>query len=325
MLRHQFYYKEICRDFDLEPLENTLALLNKHRMRVISHPDQLIVVGEVDANGKPLYPIYPGTPLFFSLKLRNKDFLKVTDYKYLPKTGLLTFSNEDGKKILRTSTTPLLSRKSDIFTVRDGIEGESFLLSHRPWAGVQNSGFQITGLEGVSAPLSYDPSANMLLLDTRNQEGAQFSVEYPVTLPLGHEVFGLITLLKNESLPMNGGLPTEFTLTFQAIEQVWKYYVITENTEDVYEIKDKSNQVQFQVLELVKNNVSNVSEALVAQYPAGKVSLFQSTTRVPLHEMGLRGIQLLKNGNPVLANLPSIASQNEDFRIIDVTKISSDL
>ena len=111
--------------------------------------------------------------------------------------------------------------------------------------------------------------------------------------------------------------PPTFVINFNAKKEILKYYVIAKNylpeeldqfvLNDQGFTKDKRPELKFE-----KAGPAAVSNDALASALAGntdvKVILFKSQTEVPRQEKARRNIQLVKNGEALITNLPQLGA-----------------
>jgi hypothetical protein len=112
-----------------------------------------------------------------------------------------------------------------------------------------------------------------------------------------------------------------YFITFNAVSAIWKYYLVTDpEVKDLF-IEDKGNPaLQFKKLELQEDTPDPVGMALQANYPNAGLLLFESSTPVPRQSRGRKNIQLIRDGQTVIQHLPNPAAENQEIRIIKVSK-----
>jgi hypothetical protein len=78
-LLHEYYSGAKCRDLLLVPSERTAALLRKYRLRCRMMDDQLVVLTEVDENGRPVPGLASDVSLVFLLELGRPELSVITN------------------------------------------------------------------------------------------------------------------------------------------------------------------------------------------------------------------------------------------------------
>ena len=120
-------------------------------------------------------------------------------------------------------------------------------------------------------------------------------------------VFGVVDLHNNGSIPKDGSTVSEFRIPFAARAKIWQYYLIAAKTtqSSAYSILDKNAEIAFAPVEMDPSD--RVAIAIQHRFPESQPVLFQSETRVPCQEAGRQNIQLLKTGHtkPWIPHLPN--------------------
>ena len=125
-------------------------------------------------------------------------------------------------------------------------------------------------------------------------------------LPKGKNIFGIVDIYNNSSLPKNLSQSSEYKITFQAKKQQWCYYLITDNITNGNEFlildKDTTRKAEIKFTRFAKaeaDKTDPIFSALSQQFPQSQQYLFKSDLQIPCQEGGIKNIQLVhqKNGN----------------------------
>lgn len=125
-------------------------------------------------------------------------------------------------------------------------------------------------------------------------------------LPKGQNIFGIVDIYNNSSLPKNFTKSSEYKITFQAKKQQWCYYLITDNITNGNEFlildKDTTRKAEIKFTRFAKaeaEKTDQILSALSQQFPKSQQYLFKSESEIPCQEGGIKNIQLVhqKNGN----------------------------
>ncbi len=125
-------------------------------------------------------------------------------------------------------------------------------------------------------------------------------------LPKGQNIFGIVDIYNNSSLPKNLSQSSEYKITFQAKKQKWCYYLITDNITNGNEFlildQDTTREAEITFTRFAKAEAEKtdpIFSALSQQFPQSQQYLFKSDLEIPCQEGGIKNIQLVhqKNGN----------------------------
>jgi len=83
-VRHDYYPDAVCSDLVFEPTANTRRLIAGYRMRLRELADGIALSAPLDTDGKgPLIAVRRDEVFAFGLRVRNPDFMLVTDLREL--------------------------------------------------------------------------------------------------------------------------------------------------------------------------------------------------------------------------------------------------
>ena len=153
-------------------------------------------------------------------------------------------------------------------------------------------------------------------------------------LPRGQNIFGIVDIYNNSSMPKILNQSSEYQITFQAKKQQWCYYVITDGVtngdelliQDEGKARRESNKITFtRVTSAEAEKTDAKFSVLNQQFPQSQQYLFQSNSEIPCQEVGRKNIQLLKkkaSGSTLtvlIEHLPSPPNHN-GIQVINALK-----
>ncbi|MFK0733586.1 MAG: hypothetical protein ACFKPT_02920 [Gloeotrichia echinulata GP01] len=138
-------------------------------------------------------------------------------------------------------------------------------------------------------------------------------------LPIGWNIFGIVDIYNNSSLPAVLNQVSDYKITFQAKMQEWRYYLLTDagSNGDEFLIEDKeySNEAKI-IFTRVEPETTDVLFSLIEQqFPQANKYLFKSQSPIACQESSRKNIQLLKKGSlgrstVLIEHLPTPPNRN---------------
>ena len=323
-VRHSYYTKGKCPDFVMEPTRATQRLLNNHRLIFKTEPFGLRVLVPVTAQQTPLIPLMPGTTLTFQMRLTSPGFPLFTDLAGRAGLSAPFYTNADATDLPRLSLTSRKASHTEQFEVVQPAAQETFTLSGKPLSGVAASAFTLKPPTDVSAVSAYDPTGNILTVNsTAATPGQRFSVTYPIRPRPPRGVFAEIDILYNNALPMPPNPAAAFEIAFSPRQVHWAYYLAssTAPTGSGFQVSQAANgeaaSIQFPEtnrtdLRQHPDPQDRVAKALAAQYPDTTIHLFRFISKgaVPCREAARKDLQLQLDGSELIPHLPNPSARN---------------
>jgi hypothetical protein len=110
-----------------------------------------------------------------------------------------------------------------------------------------------------------------------------------------------------------------YTATFKIKSAVWKYYFVTQADEKKMWIEDAAfTPLKFNQLDIANQLSDPVLMGLQYQFPDDAVSVFASDTTVPFQRKGRKKIQLVRNGQVLIENLPNPTDAAQPINILKI-------
>ena len=279
---HDYYQDNVCSDFKIDLTQACQKIIRGHRLLVHSTRNSFSVLMPVDvSNGSSKQPMIPFSDSFtftFLLTLNNPDFTSFTqlDSSHDPLDSLYVFSNQT------------ISRPSD----RDDMTPYRLKPTSVSRSALQQSHGNQSALEQRLSRIVD------LRISTRRQ------------------VFGVIEIHNNSSLPMNSVMdshdPVEFQIGFTVKKRIWKYYLVAGDSTQptTFSIHDKDSNITFSQTEIESGD--RVLAQIRHRFPSSQPILFQSNEAIPCQEKGRRHIQLIRTGQqqPWIQHLPNPPDQH---------------
>jgi hypothetical protein len=320
------YYRNNCRDFGFVVPTDTTQLLKNGRMLAKELDGRLIVLFEADETGKPLAPL-TGKTLRFALVLRNPYFGNITDIGPNPGAALRLYRNADSPTDLSTDSLRLAGsifshqlihpERPATVTLAD----PSGVLLHKDDITAKDSrssvSFDLTGeqagMYAITETYPADTITNGIYVDPELYGCAPFGV---VEVTINEDFY---TLTPNPLAP-------ELTIQFAARGDTLKYYLVARNNTsasffdkvaiaDAGFAEEKRPQVLFDRISAASFGSGEIPPALLGEAP-GNVLLFRSQGEVLRQETARKKIQLTKNGDVLIKDLPQPAADRINGDII---------
>lgn len=132
------------------------------------------------------------------------------------------------------------------------------------------------------------------------------------------KAFAFVKIQYQESWISPDNAPPIFTLSFQAKESRWHYYLLTDVPEGIFTIKDENAPpIQFADTKHDANNqpsnLTPFAQNLTEKNPALTLWIFESTHKITDQQSPRKTLQLQLDGNQVIAPLNSPSYKNFDL------------
>lgn len=305
------FYEGPCRDFAFVLPAETAALLRNGRLLARDLDGTLHVLFEADANGDPRVPI-DGATLRIGMQLLNPHFGNFTALPAGFPARRLRYTNGADPETLAAQDH--FAFVPDTFSHTLGDEGRPATVTLRDGAGTTLRQDAL-GEDDETTDLSYDlrgvPTGALEL-----EEAYPGPVTEATALYLDPELRQRDAAVVVEVTVDAGfyAVPPALEVPFAAREEVLSYYVVahryaeaelaTVTVSDVGAAGDGRPPVTFTKIAWDDLAESDLDPSLLAPGEEEQVLLFRSSAQVPRRERGRRRIQLSKNGDVLMANLP---------------------
>jgi len=302
------FYDGTCRDFAYTIPEDTIAALRGGRMLARVVDDGLVVFFETQGGGTAPMFDSTGTPLRFGLRLLNGFFPNFTSMPAMPRGSVQLYRNATSPTALDAGApvvlaSPILAhaltgttRPVTATVMRNGIDLRTDTIAD----GRTTATFDLRGAEPGRVDVKEVftggiTHATPYYLDAEAQRAGVFGI-VEVTIAAGFYVS-----------------PPALQVAFDAKEETLKYYVVVSNysapdfnglaVQDEGFAEESRPQIQFsKVLPAAFTADDTQPEFLTSA--GGKLVLFKSQAPVRRRAIGRRKLQLKKNGDAVIENLP---------------------
>lgn len=315
-LNHSYYINGLSTDFRLEPSGETARLMKGHRLKWLDKKSTWQIITEVNEEGTPFLPINGGTMLRFYLSAITPGIIHITDWdqvvgisldfgKVLSRQYFIHFTYE-GTSSLKGGVYQHISEET--LHVTSPGEEEVFFLRGRLIDEVTATDFTI---EGMQAPVQYDPVHKKLTLDTRGYTpGFKLNVRYPSVPEWAQGVIGVVDI----PLFDPNALFQVYHLNLPARTALWTYYVASKRSFDTISIADvpdnmlDDNQIpiEFRSDEIrVLTEDDPTANWMTRKFPLSyELIRFTSKWAIPYTDTLQKNICLFGNGQVLLSHLP---------------------
>ena len=318
-IEHAYYADGHSPDFQIEPAPATQKLLNACRCILKPLPSGLNVLAALDDQNMPLIAL-PADPLFaFHLRLQNPDFPLFTDLADFNRMDAPLYSNASAATGGDLSLGSRQAWSSERFAVQQPSSKESFTLGEHPAGNLKASDFTVQGLKGKASLKSYTQDTKIITINTASSEqGQPFAVTYPATPELERGVFADVEIRYDPTPADLSKSANLFRITFAPKEARWKYYVITDKSDNKTSppaLEDGDKAVVFDAADLTDLSAhpdpsDDVATSLMDQYPGLQHFRFISKALIPCQKTARKNIQFQLNGEKVINVLPNPALEN---------------
>lgn len=320
------YYAGTCRDFDYVVPADTAAFLRNGKLIVRVSDGILFVLFQGDQRKRALVSL-TGKKLRFGLKLNNPAFSNFTQFDIDPRSGTPLYANTTIPGTLDAPRTTVLVGR--IFSHELSRVARPVTVNLKNEAGgVVRTDLLMAGQDRptVDYDMKQNPSGSYSLEEVYGNGTVRTSYFYDPEL-LAAGVFGLVEVLVADSMY---NAPSDLTITFHALLQPLRYYVVARNYTDVEFSKftvvdsgaadDGRAQLTFRRVPVASFTSNEIPPDLLAG-PDSRLVMFTTQTPLARREKPRTKIQLMANQDRLIDSLPQPSASKPKFDcIIQVTK-----
>lgn len=317
------YYSGRCKDFAFVVPADTAQALRNGKLLAKVRDGKLHVLLEADAADAALASA-TGMTLRFGLVLLKRSLANVTAFDFDFRSARPLYRNGTQAEVLDAAEERILVGK---------MFSHAFTDSARPvTATLKDRHGRILQTETIEA--SHDRST--VSYDLTSREAGPYTVEEDYSSTTGSRPYYVDTELHRQGvlgvleIEIGGGFyssPPDFEIIFHAKEETLKYYVVAKNfndadldqltVTDVGFADDGRPQVHFTKVAVASFTPEDIAPALLlAQDGGAKAALFKSQSPVARQDKARRKIQLKKNGEVLIKNLPQPAEDQAKADVI---------
>ena len=313
------YYDGACRDFTFLIPADTAAMLKRGRLMVRVVDGRLFVLFEADETGRPVVPA-PGAILRLGLQLTNASFANFTAVTFALGSELAVYANGAAAGALDAPVTAVPAGRFLTQTLAQA--GRPVDVTMTNAAGQGPKAATVTDADQASASLDLvNLRPGRYTLVEHYPAAVNLSTEYYLDPELSRQsLFGIVEIAVANAF--YAAAPA-FTIAFDAKEETLKYYVVAHEYNDV-------EFGQLGVAQSAANGPVDVtfSKKLVGAFTSSdlpatfftadgaKVALFQSDAVVKRRVRGYPRIELSRNGEVIIGNLPQVAADRPTADLI---------
>ncbi|HAE59534.1 MAG TPA: hypothetical protein DCG54_08510 [Anaerolineae bacterium] len=326
---HGYYADQRCADFQIEPTPATRKLLDDCRCVLKPLPNGARVLVSVNDKNFPFVSL-PTNPVFvFHLKLQNTDFSLFTDLTEISQMAAPLYTNTSPATEGDLTLVAQKAWGSEQFIVQQPGSSEAFSLGGRPLENLKAAGFSAQGLGVKSGLKSYDSGTRVVTVNSAAASpGTPFTVSYPITPRLERDVFADVEIKYDSASTALSGSANTFRVVFSPREARWKYYIVTEKTDNkaaLPALEDKDKAIAFNAadrtdLTITPDPADEIALKLAEQYPNKQYFRFVSSAPVTCQKAARKNIQLQFDGEKVIDTLANPSLQNYSIDVRNSTK-----
>jgi hypothetical protein len=321
------YYAHGCRDFEYSMPADSLRVLRNGRLLAKNLDGTLTVLFEADDDGTPVVPL-SGSTLRIGLALRNPVFPNITELGFDTRSAAALYTNRQAAGTLDGPLPVRLVGGALEHTLARGDRPVTVTLRTTDGAAVQSS---TVAAADQRPAIAFDIRGKLqgafIVEETYDAGPAVRSDCYADPELVPQNVFGIVEIGINDAFYV---APPDFTIAFEARQEQLKYYIAFDGGTDadmkqlsVADLgfgEEKRDEITFTRVEQADFTDAELAPQLV-RADGAQVVLFKSDVSLRRREAGRKGIQLARNGDLLIVNLPNPAadSPNADL-IIHVSK-----
>ncbi len=315
------YYISDCKDFDFIFPADTAQLLRNGKLIAKALDGKLYVLFETDEAGTALIPV-PGKTLRIGMKLLNPYFCNFTD---------LAFNFNTSISLYRNTTNPVALDAPEEIAMVGRVFSHPLTNTERPvTVTLENAHEQVLQTDIITAA----NDRTTVSYELAGQADGSYTVEEAysgetkrTTYYCDSELrqYGVLGVIEIEIDNSFYTTPPTFVIAFNVKKEILKYYVVARNYSDTEfnQISVEDNgfaeegrlQVKFTKVPYTAFTNDDISPALLGGNDT-RVMLFKTQAAIKRHEKGRKKIQLKKNGDVVITNLPQPGADKANGNLI---------
>jgi hypothetical protein len=314
------YYDGVCRDFAFVTPADTMVLLGRGRLLVRTLNGRLYVLFEARDNGTPVTSV-PGGLLRIGLQTMNAAFSNFTSLPFSPASAIAVYTNGQGSAQLNAPTSAMPTGRILTRTLTQPDRPMNVTVT-----GDANQGpppaTVTTALDRPDVSFDLDGfRAGLYVLAENYPNNVQHTATYYLDPELAREpLFGVVEITIASGFY---NAPPSFAVAFDAKAETLKYYIVAHGYTD-------NEFDQLAVSQFVANGPPDVTftKKLPAAFTGSdlppsllagdgaKVALFHSAAPVKRRAGGYSRVQLSRNGEVIISNLPQVAADRPNADLI---------
>ena len=314
------YYASGCTDLDFVVPPATAALLRAARMLARVVDGRLVVLYEADDAGAPRVDI-SGQALLFGLRLLNPYFDNFTEPPPFGRPLVPLWANAAAPGQIDGAPTGVLLASS--FYAHDPLQAArpvTLALCTSAGATVASRVLDAPGPAPAFDLRSLPPGTWTVTEDYG--AGPQPAIRLVRAPGLDSATWGFVSLTVDASF---AAAPPAFTLTFVARQQTLQYYVVGANyaaaefalldVEDAGFADADRDELKFDRIAPGAFTADDIAPDLLAT-GSTQLALFQTKTPTPRQDRGPQHINLRRNGDVLIENLPQPGAERAQARLV---------
>ncbi|HWM89797.1 MAG TPA: hypothetical protein VN493_03450 [Thermoanaerobaculia bacterium] len=309
------YYGGLCQDFGFVLPQDTAKLMRGHKLLTRDLNGVLHVLYPADESSTPL----AGKTLRIGLKLLNSSFGNFTETGFNPGSATAYYRNHAAPNQLDAPEPVTLIGNKLSLSLTDTARPATVALLDSSGDALRSETVA-DDRSSVSFDLAGVPPGSCTVEETYPGDVNHSAACYldPELLQAG--VLGLVEIRIDGSFPAS---PPAFEIAFDARREVLKYYLVVKNYTsaelDQFIVSDAGfsdearPEVTFTKVPAAAFTPAEIPPALLG---GGDVILFKSQALVARQAKGRRRIQLSRNGDVLIENLPQPGADRSDANLI---------
>jgi hypothetical protein len=301
------YYGEGCKDFDFIIPADTAQSLGNGKLIAKVRDGRLLILFQSDESGTARASS-AGQTLRFGLKLLNPYFSNFTDFNFNPYTPL--YRNSTNPNTLDAAIKMVLTGKVFSHTLTDTARPATVTLQDASGQILQTDTITTANNHSsVSYDLTGQPAGAYTV--TESYPETTKAIAYYLDTELRWQgIFGFVEIKVDNSFYTTA---PEFEIRFAAKKETLKYYLVAKNYKDAdfnqLIVVDKGytedGRPQVNFIKVVSSDFTadDISPEMFGNNGV-KVMLFKSQEKLARQEKARKNIQINKNGEELIKNLP---------------------
>jgi hypothetical protein len=317
---HVYYGGGACRDFTFVAPADTGAVLRRGRLLMKTLDGRLYILFEADDNDAPLTPI-PGAVLRIGLHATNTAFVNFTALTFAPGPEVAVYTNGAGNAQLGAATTAIPTGRLLTRTLTQAARPVTVTVTNA--VGPAPATATITA--ALDRPdVSFDFGAfrpGLYTVTESYPNNVTHAATYYFDPELAREpLVGVVEIAIASAFYAN---PPSLAIAFDAKAETLKYYVVARDyTDPEFDqigvsqfVAQGQPEITFTRKLPAAFAASDLSPALLASGGA-KLALFHSDAPVKRRAGGYARVQLSRNGEVIISNLPQVTADRTNADVI---------
>ncbi len=112
----------------------------------------------------------------------------------------------------------------------------------------------------------------------------------------------------------------KYKVVFNSKAEKWRYYFVSDPETTDFSIQDANEELIFNSVDIQSITEDKIVSSLQSNFPDANLFLFESETPVAFQSQAINKLQLIRNEDVIINNLPNPDTKDINFKIIKIHK-----